>query len=123
MKKLDEQRKRLHKQLRETENFTDMDTLFLEGHKERWQRGLQEIEQKRNDLLLEHQKLQKRSPQLQTLQDKKKKCLKDACVCDEEMERVRKGDLLSRARAEVAEASVGSRRFGGRDQDFASRRT
>ena len=48
-KKFDEQRKRLQKQLRKIEEFTDMDPVCLEGQKEKWQQDLQEIEQQRND--------------------------------------------------------------------------
>ena len=39
--------------------------------KEEWQQQFQYFEQQRNDLLLEHQRMQKRSPKLQSLQDKK----------------------------------------------------
>ena len=63
-KQLEERKKRLQRQVRDIQKFTDMDTLLLEGQKERWQQELQEIEQKRNDLLSEHQKMQKRSQKL-----------------------------------------------------------
>ena len=71
-KKLDEQRKRLQKQLPEIEKFTDMDQMFLEGQKENGKGDLQETEQKRSELLPEHQRVQNRSH-------------KDACACDAEM--------------------------------------
>ena len=51
-----EQRKRLLKKLREIDKFTDVDPMFQEGQKEKWKEYLQETEQKRNDLLLEHQR-------------------------------------------------------------------
>ena len=35
-KKLDVQKKRLQKQLREIDKFTDMDPMFQEGQKENW---------------------------------------------------------------------------------------
>ena len=60
--------------------------------------------------------MQKRSQKLQSLQDKKK-CQKDACIGDEEMDKVRdeiaeKGGSCSRVGADVAEDSLGRRRFG-----------
>ena len=45
--------------------------------KEKWQQALQDIEQTRNDLMPEHQKMQKRSQKLQSLRDKKTQCQKD----------------------------------------------
>ena len=50
-KKLDEQRERLQKQLREIEKFSDMDQMFRDGQKEKWKEELQEVEKKRNELL------------------------------------------------------------------------
>ena len=35
-KQLEERKKKLQRQLREIEMFTDMDTLFQEGQKEKW---------------------------------------------------------------------------------------
>ena len=81
--------KGLQKQLREIEKFTDVDQMFRDGQKEKWKGDLQEIEQKRNELLAEHQRMHKRSQKMQSLQDKKKKYLKDACACDEETGKVR----------------------------------
>ena len=60
-KKLDEQRRRLQKQLLEIEKFSDTDQVFRDGQKENWKDKLQDIEEKRNELLPEHQKMQKRS--------------------------------------------------------------
>ena len=45
-KKLDEQRKRLQKELREIEKFSDMDQRFGDGQKEKWKEDLQEVEKK-----------------------------------------------------------------------------
>ena len=50
-KKLDEQRKRLQKQLRDLEKFACMPQDIQSRRKEEWQQQLQDIEQKRNDLL------------------------------------------------------------------------
>ena len=57
-KKLDGQRKRLQKQLQEFEKFLDMDHMFREVQKEKWKEDLQEIEEKRNELLPQRQKMQ-----------------------------------------------------------------
>ena len=50
-KKLDEQKRRLQKQLREIEKFTDMDQIFGHSQKEKCKERLLEIEEKRNELL------------------------------------------------------------------------
>ena len=84
----------MEKQLREIEK-KNIDQMFRDGQKEKCKEDLQEIERKRNELLTGHQKLQKRSQKLQILQDKKRKILKDACVCDEEMRKVR-GEMNER---------------------------
>ena len=87
-KKVDERRKRLQKQLREIDKFSDLDEMLRDAQKERWKEELQDIEKKRNKLLSEHQNMQKRSPKLQSLQDKKRNCFKDACACEEEMRKL-----------------------------------
>ena len=70
-KKLDEQRKRLQKQLRDLEKFTCMPQDIQSKLKETWQLELQDIEQKRNDLVSEHQhqRAQKRSQNIRSIQD------------------------------------------------------
>ena len=87
-KTLDEQRKSLQKQLRDIEKFTDMEPMFWDSHKEKWKGQLQVIARMRTKLLPEHQKMQKRSQKLQSLQDKKRHFLKEACACEEEMRKV-----------------------------------
>ena len=69
-KKLDERKKHLQRQWRDIEKFTDSDPNIRDRQKERWKEELQEIERKRTELLSEHQKMQKRSQKLQSLQDK-----------------------------------------------------
>ena len=103
------QRKRLQKQPQEIENFSDMDQMFRDGQKEKWKEEPQEIDKKRNKLLPEHQKMQRRSQKMQSLQHKKRDVLKDACSCDDEMRKVRNEINEREARfLELAEES-GSR--------------
>ena len=64
-KKLDEQRKRLQRQLRDVERLTDLPQETQSGIKENLQRQLHEFVQKRHDLLPEHQRVQKRSQEIQ----------------------------------------------------------
>ena len=59
------------KQLRKIEDITDLDEDFVERQNPRWQQDLQRIEQRRNDLLSEHEQMQKMSLMLQSLQGKK----------------------------------------------------
>ena len=88
--------------------------MFLERQKEKWKGDLQEIEQKRNELLPGHQRTQKRSQKL------KKNYLKDACACDEEMVKVRDEINEREARIlELAQKSSNCRMEAG--QGLASR--
>ena len=67
-KKLDERRERLQKQLWEIDEFSDLDEMLKGGQKEKWKEEFfKEIERKRTELLLEHEKVQKRSQKLQSL--------------------------------------------------------
>ena len=88
-KKLGEQRKWLQKQLRDLEKFTCMPQDIQSRLKEEWQQQLQDIEQKRNDLLPEHQRVQKRSQKIQSIQDKKRNMLKETVAAEEDMRKVR----------------------------------
>ena len=116
-KRLDQRKKVLQKQLREIEMFTDILKGTQEIFRETWQQDLPDIEQRRNDLLPEQQKLQKSSQALQSLQDRKKQCQKDAGKCAEEMELVRneiagKSGSISGAGTENREEILGRRGSG-----------
>ena len=50
-KKLDQRKKEFEKQLRKIDAFPDMPQSVVFGPKEKWQEELQDIEQRRNDLL------------------------------------------------------------------------
>ena len=73
-KKLDQRKKELLRQLRKLDKFTDVPRNVGDVLKEKWQQELEDIEPRRTDLLPEHQKRQKRSQKLQSLQDSKKQC-------------------------------------------------
>ena len=60
-KKLDHRKKEPFKQLRNIDEFTYMPGNAVDEHKENWRHELQDIERRRNYLLPEHQKMQKRS--------------------------------------------------------------
>ena len=87
-KKFEEQRRRLQK-MRDLEKNTCMPQDFHSRLKEEWQQQLQEIEQKRHDLLPEHLRVQKRSQKIQRIQDKKRNMLKETVAAEEEMRKVR----------------------------------
>ena len=115
-KNLDERKKKLQKPLRDIEKFTDMNKHIVEGPKEKWQQELQDIEQRRNDLLPEHQQMQKRSQKLQSLQDTKKQCQKDAGKWDEAMERV--GDEIAEREARSQELAQTNQRIRSAEKGF-----
>ena len=87
--KLDEQRNRLQRQLRDVERFIDFPQETQSGIKENLQRQLQEVEQKRHDLLPEHQRVQKRSTKIQSIQDKKKNMQRETVAAEVEMRKIR----------------------------------
>ena len=59
--------------------------VFRDSQKDIRKEELEEIERKRTELLMEHQKIQMRSQKLQGLQDKQKNHFKNACACEEEV--------------------------------------
>ena len=75
-----QQKKELVTQMRKIEKFTDVPQEMGNVFKENSPQELQEIEERRNDLLPEHQKMQKLSQKLHSLQDKKKQCQKKMVV-------------------------------------------
>ena len=89
-KKLDEQKKSLQRQLREIEKFANMDPAFRNKQKEVWKEELEEIERKRTEFLLEHQKMQKKSQKLQSLRGKQRNYFMTPRDCEEEMQTLNK---------------------------------
>ena len=88
-KKLDEQRKRLQRQLRDVERFGDVSQEVQSSLKKNLQKQPQEVEQRRNDLLPEHQRAQKRSQKIQNIQDKKRNLQRETAAAREEMRKIR----------------------------------
>ena len=83
--KLEEQKTSRQRQLRDIEKFASKDLVFRERQKEVWDEELEEIERKRTELLPEHQKMQKRSQEPQSLRDKQRNHLKNR-VCQTELQ-------------------------------------
>ena len=88
--KLNERKKSLQRQLRDIKKFASTDPVFRDRQQEIWKQGLQGIERKGTELLWEHLKMQKRSQKLQSLQDKQRNHLKNACACEKEMQMLNK---------------------------------
>ena len=59
--KMDQRKKRFFKQLRKADDFANLSPEFFAEQKEKWRQELRDIGQERNDLLPEHQKMQKLS--------------------------------------------------------------
>ena len=72
--KLDQRKKEPVPLVRKINEFKDVPQEMQELLKEKWQQELQDIEQRRNDFMPQHQKTQKRSHKLQRVQDRKKQC-------------------------------------------------
>ena len=113
--KWDEQRKRLQRQLREVERFTDVPQEAHSSLKENLQLL---VDQRRNDLLLEHQRVQKRSHKKQSNpgQEEEHKMQRETAAAREEMRKIREDIILKEerilllsdkvAKHEVAEAEM-----------------
>ena len=71
-RKLDEQRKKKQKEPREVDRLSFVSKEMQEILKESLQHQLQDLEKKRNDLMPEHQKVQKRTQNIQSLEDKRR---------------------------------------------------
>ena len=89
-KKLDEQRKKLQKELRDVENLSCASKEVQDSLKNDLQQQLQEVEQRRHDLMPEHQKVQKRSQKIQSIEDKRRTFQKESTAAQEEMRKIRK---------------------------------
>ena len=100
-KKLDEQRKSLQNQLRDIEKFMDMEPMVLDSQNKR-----SSLEKQKTELLPDHQKVQKRSQKLQSLQEKKRHFFKEAC--EEEMWKVNEEVEERRVRFEALSERSGS---------------
>ena len=71
-KKLDEQIRKLQKELRVIEKVSCVATESQESLKRNLQQQLQEVEQRRHDLMPERQKVQRRSKIVQSIQTKRR---------------------------------------------------
>ena len=77
--KMDEQKKKLQKELRDVEKLSLISKETQQNIKESLQHQLQEVERRRHDLMLEHQKVQNRPQKIQSIQDKKKEHAERKC--------------------------------------------
>ena len=103
--------KQLQQQSREIERFTDIPKGTQEMFKERWQQELQDIEQRRNDLLREHQKLQKRW-------QKCKACRTERSSATKTLTNAPKWTKMEQVENEIAE---GKARFQEQEDNFGRR--
>ena len=108
-KMLDEQRKRLQKQIREIEKFTNVDPLFQEDTGKSGRKNCMRLSRNGRISCRSIRKMQEMSQKLQSLQDKKNRCLKDAGTGDEEMEKI--SDEITEREAHFQELAQKSRNF------------
>ena len=87
-KKLDERKTKLQKELRDVERWSLISKEAQESIKEFLQHQLQGVEKRRHDLMLEHQKVQKKSQKIQSTQDKRRHLQKDSIAPEEEMRKL-----------------------------------
>ena len=93
-RKLDEQRKKIQRELRGVERLSIASKEMQENLMESLQHQLQKVEKKRNDLMPEHQMVQKRSRKIQSVQDKRNICRK-SLAAREEMRKEERFTLLA----------------------------
>ena len=89
-KKLDDQKKKIQKELRDIEKFSCVPKELQESIKSNLQQQLlQEVEQRRHDLMPEHQKVQKRQQKTQSIQDKRRNMQEESAAGQQEMQSIR----------------------------------
>ena len=79
---------KLQKELRNVEKFSCVPKEFQEHLESNLQQQLQEVEQRRHDLMPEHQKVQKRSQKIQSIQYKRRNLQKDSTATKDEMRKL-----------------------------------
>ena len=87
-KSLDELKKKLQKELRNVDRLSRISKEVQESIKESLHHQLQGVEKRRHDLMPEHQKVQKRSQTIQSIQDKRRNLQKDSIAGEEEMRKL-----------------------------------
>ena len=88
-KKLDDQRRKLLKELRDIEKFSCVPKEFQENLKRvSATAAARGVEQRRRDFMPAHQKVQKISQQIQSIQDKRRHLQKDSTAAEEEMRKL-----------------------------------
>ena len=88
-RKLDEHRKKTQRKLREVERLSFASNEVQENLVESLQHQLPEVEKRRNDLMPEHQRVEKRSQKIQSIQDKRKNMQKESLAAREEMRKIK----------------------------------
>ena len=88
-KKLNEQKRKLEKEMREIEKLSCLPEEVQEGLKNSLQQQQQEVEQRRHDLMPEYQKALKTSQKMQIIQDKRRNMQKERVAAQEEMRKIR----------------------------------
>ena len=79
----------MQKELREIDRLSFVSKEMQENLKESLQHQLQEVEKRRNDLMPEHQKTQKRTQKIHSLQDTRRNLQKESLPAEVEMRKLR----------------------------------
>ena len=87
----------LHKELRDVEKLSCTPKEVQDSLKSNLQQQLQEVEQRRHDLMPERQKAQKRSQNIQSIQDKRRNLQKECTAAEEEMRNIREKSIGKRS--------------------------
>ena len=84
-RKLNELKKKLQKELRDVDRLSFVTKEMQESIRESLQHQLQEVEKRRHDLMHEHQKFQKRSQNILSIQDYRKYMQKENAAAEEDV--------------------------------------
>ena len=118
-RKLDEKKKKLQTEIRDVDRLSFVSKEMQESVMESLQHQLQDVEKRRHDLMLEHQKVQKRSQRIQSTQ-------KENAAAEEEVQGLR--DEVKQKEERILFLSVmvekkdGGCRHGSRTSGVAGRR-
>ena len=86
--KLDEQRKKSQKKLRDVEKLSCVSKEVQDSLKNDPQQQLHKVDQRRHDLMPEHQRAQKGSHKKQSIEDKRRNLQKESTAAQEEMRKI-----------------------------------
>ena len=118
--KLDEQMKKMQKELREVDRLSFVSKEIQETLKQSLQHQLQGVEKRRNDPMPEHQKAQNSTQKIQSYQDKRRNLQKESMAAKQDMRKLREEIEWKEERFRLLSDKVDKKGWQMRDGGVAS---